>query len=363
MTFRETYWGLGENWWKPIYDGKFHSFGPQVFDQGLHGTEGEDDLGGTAEPGYYESIKQAYEYGADQLGQPLTIDCYKKIHALACKHFSSLSPNIINVDQENMDKFRNRDCKASRNLTKSTYKPKDLDQNKRRRLKFLALNSIRHSLQSDDIDTKTGSQKELSSIPIDKQEAIIKQYKKTPYHTKYKIDPQKFFTKGISAYESAIQSAQDVENEMKAVQELLNLPQPFATLKINASGAEIFINISYNYTDPNEIEGIVKKLIDHYNQQINLLPTQLQQRSELENSCALQAVASLFQYLEWLHPFFDGQGRTDLVLLAKLLTENGFNPAILYEPYFSTFEPLNKWTYYLKEGIKSWKKEVNDQSA
>ena len=43
----------------------------------------------------------------------------------------------------------------------------------------------------------------------------------------------------------------------------------------------------------------------------------------------LKILLKLIQDLEWTHPFPDGQGRTDLVLLSKLLCDQGFHPSIL----------------------------------
>lgn len=74
-------------------------------------------------------------------------------------------------------------------------------------------------------------------------------------------------------------------------------------------------------------------------------------------------IAKLFQLLEWLHPFPDGQGRTDLILLSKILCDHGLNPPILKNPYFSTCCLLEDWIEYLKNGIDQWKKEVDQEES
>jgi hypothetical protein len=71
----------------------------------------------------------------------------------------------------------------------------------------------------------------------------------------------------------------------------------------------------------------------------------------------LRLIANLFQMLEWLHPFIDGQGRTDLILLAKELCRHGFNPAILDEPFFSTVSTLDDWVAYLERGMEKWRQQ------
>ena len=72
----------------------------------------------------------------------------------------------------------------------------------------------------------------------------------------------------------------------------------------------------------------------------------------------LALIAHLYQDLEWFHPFPDGQGRTDLILLAKLLSENGFTPAILNDPYMSSFSSGEDRIAYLEEVMEKWQKEA-----
>jgi len=208
---------------------------------------------------------------------------------------------------------------------------------------------------------KSVSELILTKIPLKTLEQLINTYKNSPFIKQKKFDVEGFFKNGNHFYESAIESAKQVRKELKATQEALNLTKPFASIKINTTLAEPAVNIQYNYQNPNEIEEIVNTLINQYNDKINKLPSPYDQRNTEENELAIRSIAELFQNLEWLHPFFDGQGRTDLILLAKLLSENGFNPSILYQPYFSTFEPIENWISYLKEGIEAWKKESIDK--
>jgi hypothetical protein len=71
-------------------------------------------------------------------------------------------------------------------------------------------------------------------------------------------------------------------------------------------------------------------------------------------------VATMYAELEWLHPWIGGQGRTDLVLLNYLLRQEGLNPVILEDPYFSTFHPIVDWIAYLERGIEGWKEEFQN---
>jgi hypothetical protein len=353
-TMSNVFWGLKENWWKQLYDGKYHQFGPEVFDKGLHKGE--------VEPGFYSSIKNASEYAVIQMGKPLTTECYKKIHQLACEHFSYVSRNQINVDKEHIDNFRNTNCSCFRNLVKHSYEYENKEQLKKRRLGFVLLHSVRWNLLLEDkIKIETGCKKELDKLlPLQSKERIINQFTKNDYFIRKGIDIKDLLEKGNPIYEQAIESKEKVAEQLEATQKKLSFAKPFASLKIKASGEEILVQINYNYQNPTEIEEVIHKLINDYNEKIQKLPSNHIERSREENELALKYIAELFQNLEWLHPFFDGQGRTDLVLLAKLLTENGFNPSILYHPYYSTFEPLEKWISYLKEGIEAWKKEKDN---
>ena len=98
-----------------------------------------------------------------------------------------------------------------------------------------------------------------------------------------------------------------------------------------------------------QLERIIDTLFERFNAQIAEPHTQ-------EEKIVL--IADLFQKLEFLHPFPDGCGRTDLILLAKLLSEHGAHPAILDKPYTSTFCPLLPWVEYLKEGMSKWELEA-----
>lgn len=346
-----VFWGLKDNWWKQMYDGRYHKFGSEVFDKGLHDES-------KVEPGFYNSIKNASEYAAEQIGQPLTIGCYKRIHQLACAHFPHVKRNQINVDKENIDKFRNTDCSFLRNLVKHPYEYENEEQSIKRKLGFVLLHRVRlNVLLKDEIKTVSGCKKELDELlPLQSKERIVNQYTKTDFTSKG-IDIRDLLEKGNPIYEQAIESKGKVVEQLEVTQKKLNLAQPFASLKIDASHEETLVRINYNYQNPTEIEETIHKLINDYNEKIQKFPSNPVERSPEENELALKYIAELFQNLEWLHPFFDGQGRTDLVLLAKLLTENGFNPSILYNPYYSTFEPLEKWISYLKKGMEAWKRE------
>lgn len=352
-SLNETFWGLKEDWWKQIYDGEVHKYGPEVFDKGLHQVDSEHNV---AEPGYYASVKKASEYACNELGKPLTIECYKMIHQLACEHFTQLDSRVINVGTEDINKFRSQNCRSMRDIVGQTYEYLTPEQLEIRKATFFLMDTRKKNVQfKHKIEANIGSKMEFDALPLDVKQTVEEFFNQSEYFKKKKVDVAKFFKEGIPEYESALESIEEVEKQFEALRLELNLPEPFATLTLlhTADGPKIIIK--YLYQDPKGLENIVNKLIECYNAKMSQLPSDPLQRNEEEKENSLRNVAELYQNLEWFHPFFDGQGRTDLVLLSKLLTENGFNPSTLYQPYFSTFEPLDKWVDYLKNGMRVWR--------
>lgn len=345
-AMNETFWGLKDDWWKQIYDSEFHMFGPEVFDKGLH-KHG-------AEPGYYASIKKSSQYASNELGKPLTIECYQMIHQLACEHFGNLDSRVINVSPENINKFRSVNCMCRRNIRASSYEDEAPNQLKKRKLFFELLRDVRDELMiTHRIDSETWSKREFDALSYEIRQSVQKYFME---NEEYKdIDVAKFFEEGIPEYENALQSVEELKKQLEETRVSLNLEKTFARISVINYGVNPSNNINYLYVDPKAIEDVVNRLFECYNARMSQLPSDPLQRNEEEKENALRNIAELYQNLEWLHPFFDGQGRTDLVLLSKLLTENGFNPSILFYPYFSTFEPLDKWVDYLKNGMRAWR--------
>lgn len=72
------------------------------------------------------------------------------------------------------------------------------------------------------------------------------------------------------------------------------------------------------------------------------------------NDEKLLAIAKFIRRLEWLHPFCDGNTRTHIALLNKLLTENGFHPVVLDNQNAAILTTLQGWTAYIKDGMNRW---------
>jgi len=132
-----------------------------------------------------------------------------------------------------------------------------------------------------------------------------------------------------------------IENRSQA----LGLSEPIAILG-NYSN---LIYIHYR-TENKKLEEIVRRLFQEYTEKM---------AAAKSSDEKIEYIADLYQVLEWLHPFPDGQGRTDLIFLAKELVAAGLNPPILEQPYFSSWAHLDDWVIYLKQGIERWQKEFS----
>lgn len=97
IAAKEVFFGLGENWWKQIFDGKYHAFGKKVFDEGLHEK--------AKEPGFYASAQNAFNYAGEHLCEPLTVDFYRNLQKIACNHFQG-KENQTGIEAKDAGKFR-----------------------------------------------------------------------------------------------------------------------------------------------------------------------------------------------------------------------------------------------------------------
>ena len=103
-----------------------------------------------------------------------------------------------------------------------------------------------------------------------------------------------------------------------------------------------------------KIEKAVRVLFDRYNQKIDAIH---ENPPEEHIKRKVEAISELYQWLEWFHPFTDGQGRCDLVFQAMQLSAQGSNPAILEDPYLSSYSYPSESTEYLLSGIEDWARE------
>lgn len=309
---KKIFYALGDDFWKQIIDGKYHDFGKMVFDENLHYK--------TREPGFYASLEKGCEFASAYLTDPLSLDFYKNLHGQLCSHFAGEATST-ELTLEEVGRFSNRTswCK-------------------------LGIEVMDEGMKELENDYKIVERYEFSYLEDEK----VKQSYPTSVER-------------VNQFEEKVkEKIQELNKEIADRCQELCIPV-LAKLELIPRK---WIFVSYEIDSLEEQERITQLLFDSYNQQIDRINTNLKKPllpKEIEQikKEKIGLIAHLFQMLEWLHPFYDGQGRTDLVLNTKLLTEQGLNPAILDEPYLSTWSPLAKWSDYLAEGIQKWQAEAD----
>lgn len=324
--------GLGENWWKQIFDGKYHQFGAKVFDEGLHGKE--------KEPGFYESALNAFNFAGEHLGEPLTVDFYCNLHKIACAHFQGKANETL-MEAKDAGVFRKggQDVRMVLGIEKALefYLKENPEIYPDWNKKFLEMYS-------------KSKGKDLRAIQ-DEIDMNMRWFKKDPESVE--LDEIGFSLEIYHKFDAIYN-----EKILKPLIEYL------ASQKNSVGGQELptiysephMQNFVIQYVYALNLEKTVNSLFSEYNSNISEINRQIQNGEELQPLLdkKLSLIADLYQKLEWLHPFQDGQGRTDLIVLSKLLSENGFTPPILDDPYMSSFSPLSNWIEYLKKGMASW---------
>lgn len=299
--------GLGEEWWKQVIDGKYHRFGPMVFDQGLH-------IKNRSEPGFYGSLIEALNFTKEHLCEPLTVDFYCKLHKKACAHFKGKANNT-DMEWYSTGQFRGR-----------TEEPVTTTFGVEAMMGFILRNDTSYDNKErlikdfQQIKTYINNNRSIETLIADlKEDGCVKIITFDQYN-----QFESLFRAKYAEFEAYIKT-------------LDHNILPHFKLDDNV------LRLSYSR---NDLHHFVEIVISDYKEAIARAAT---------DDKKLEAIADVYQKLEWLHPFRDGQGRTDLVILSKLLSENGFNPPILMEPYVSSYVPLKEWVNYLKEGIQKWK--------
>jgi hypothetical protein len=339
--------GLGKDIWKQVYDGKFHHHDFRVFDTGKHHQytdeamiqlfmqwQGksreqvlEDSTEDFKEPGYYQSMCTALDFAKEDLCEPLTLASYQKIHKLACAHFQGKKNNTM-MSAELAGAFKS--------ATLSTAI----------RVSLMDVLKFYYPSESSELLKEYSIVKGKSDSCSEETLSTLKQ--------RYRLD------------HITVDKFKDLDTRFNACFENLkehleNLKKSDALIASVLPEIKLFpcsdtFDVHYARADFNPIIDALFKGFEKQMQE--LAPSDTLEIKEKK----LELIAELFQILEWLHPFEDGQGRTDLILLGKLLSEYGFTPAILDEPYVSTYVPLKQWIEYLKAGMQKWQ-QLRDEGA
>ena len=107
--------------------------------------------------------------------------------------------------------------------------------------------------------------------------------------------------------------------------------------------------INFKLMHRDQVRKIFNKFSEEYYQEITAAQTPDEK---------LLAIAKLNIRLEYLHPARDGTTRTNIALMNKNLTENGFHPAILEFPSIPPMLGLMQWKEHLKQSLLKWE-EIN----
>ncbi len=77
----------------------------------------------------------------------------------------------------------------------------------------------------------------------------------------------------------------------------------------------------------------------------------------MKDSQKVERIALLHKQLGYLEAFRDGNTRTNLIVLRKLMADEDLSPSIVKEPKHSKFKTLKHWAKNIKKGQKRWKRK------
>lgn len=315
-SMEQEFWGLGDRFWMQFIDGKYHKFGSRVFDEGLHKQ--------VKEPGYLGSLREGAKFASEYLGDKLSLHFYKELHKRLCQHFRGRE-NFTLMSSGEAGLFGRGCIRALFNI------------------KGWSEEAIEHY----DLVSSYKSKKYLEFLKTND----FQEYQKI-------CDQHETSEEWIKKYESYYaEKTVQINEEIKKRFAEFHRKREEDLVTIHYRDMDQAIVLNYNCAEPEELDRIVQALFDNYHLKISAINSERDQSPEISNRQKTEAIAELFQSLDWLHPFPDGQGRTDLVLLSKLLVEEGLNPPILDEPYMSSYSTLEEWVEYLIKGMEAWRKE------
>ncbi len=342
-TARQIFCRLGEDWWKQIYDGKYHQFGKLVFDEGLH-REQHGRSGAYTEPGYLASAKKAFDFALEHLCEKPSVEFYCKLHQLACSHFKG-KENGTEIQSEDTGIFRSR-------ISKGVYSGYPIK---------VLLQFYKRTTLNEELILKIHDYAYMKAYERDK----ITELSETKYAEYLDYNNRKpgsviLTRRDVAELDTTFQQkVGQLKEYVNALRQDSRLGKAYPRVTLKAD-----INLGFDYAEPHDnfsFEEVIPQLFAEFNLSISEIDAKLLDPNEKVNhedliEKKLILIADLYQKLEWFHPFPDGQGRTDVIDLGKLLAENGFNPPILDDPYASTYSTLSDWVAYLKEGMQKWRK-------
>lgn len=336
---RERFWSLGDNWWMQIIDGMYHKHGKWVFDRGLHR--------GPTEPGYLNNIENGCCYFIEHFDGPLTVELYKKTHHEACAHFSRSSATGVCCDFKEIDHFR-----THRTTSNYPFTLKIITEAEKTRQVFKKARKMTLEKGHARYPKQFKAQWERFVLPAF---ALLHQPAGKSEEDLSALLIQKYEDLSHSQKQVASEHVDKLNELFEQIGQRLGM-EPFVICGYVEEDFSCFLR----YRESSEIYSHLGKLFKEFNQ--NLDEAQREAYSKLTTQDvgtikseyqerAIFLIGRLFAELEWLHPWIDGQGRTDLIYLNGLLCREGLHPCILDFPYFSSVNPLDAWIEYLKGGL------------
>lgn len=362
---KNIFFSLGDDWWKQIIDYDCHHHGKWVFDKGLHG--------GTVEPGFFDGIEKASHLFCDNFNLKFDLELYHKIHHAACQHFNGKS-NGTRCESHEIDKFRNvaRMSYASIPIQKSYsslfYQISQLQ---------LLIKSNNDLLQEAKEENPSSCEEVLEDNKLEQNsylEEMLENYKSIMPKKFHEMTSDENLSKTLAELEAELKAiavckdfADKMNREIAKVEKRLSIRGAFVCYTETEKDARIdyMEQISSSFC-----ENTAKKCFDLFNESLcelqrdifqriphtiskESLLTRIALKKEYQNR-VVPLIGQLFQELDWLHPYFDGQGRTDLISLQGSLSKEGVHPALLQQPYFSSSSALDEWIDYLQSSLKGF---------
>jgi hypothetical protein len=326
MIPRQVAFGLKTNWYRQFIDGCYHYLNdPMVFDLGLHR--------GYKEPGCSESYRKAWDFAVNQMPIKVSISYYTSIHKIAVAHFKGDKVFTgTRMEGSKGGKFRHQIPTQTIALLKSLIPEKKEKERLVRNQKVIGgdgLVLIWQMIQEENGEELLSLQNYFKNIGCTEIE-----YPSRLAAARKMIDETLDRIGTLNSY-IALRSAS------------LGLDSPIASIVPEGVEGEEGVCMTYHLDDKDQIETVIDRLFAEYNEKMS---------HAVSSEEKIVLIADLFQVLEWIHPYPDGQGRTDLILLAEELCKHGLNPVILEEPFFSTFNLLADWVEYLKKGMEKWQR-------
>jgi hypothetical protein len=101
-VMKEIYFGLGPEKWREGIDGEHQKWGKEVYDKGLHGRH--------IEPGFMQSLENAFAFVGNSLGVPTTVELYLALHRVVCSHFRGEATHTL-MGEDKIGVFRDKEMK------------------------------------------------------------------------------------------------------------------------------------------------------------------------------------------------------------------------------------------------------------